>query len=606
MARRVAILLALALATTAAGAASGAPGVLERSGIAESLLGHWEKALPRFTGEDRTSVYFRAATLLALEGRGEALSLLRGLSATAGPYSGPALELGVARLFDEGDYPGVVAWADGAAAGKVQDPDSLRYATGQSRYLLGDLAGAVRDLEAVAAGPRRPYALHSLALIHFQEGRLREAVDLLGAGVEAAGSHPDPAVRGALADRLRVTRGQVLHQAGVGLPELADEGRKNLFSLARDQFEKVRPDAARYPEALRGAGWCSAELEDSARALGAFEAAAALDPAGRHEDLWAQGRVYQRLGFFDEAARFYGRAREAALQTAASIEAGPPVALDAPQARAWAALGRRVAGVGSRAAALGELGDEVGAALDARDGRLGWSAERVAQGRRRAAARLVELEEMAVRLQDHMDRISAAALFPRAARTRLEGVSARQEELGLHIARVEATFASLGGSEIWEGSAPDLRARGRGLWARLEGAGDRLAAAQLAFLEALKQRVSEREKELEQSIAELRAAAQGLGDPATALESRLAQTRARQAERRTRFAALRARLDDASRRLAELAQGAAAGEVAARRQAAAQAAGRLALRADAISLDEAQALHLWQQGGAGRGGGVRP
>ncbi len=608
MARRVAFLAALALAAAGPAGASAAssPGAVERSGISESLLGRWERSLPRLSGADRTSAYFRASTLLALERRTEAFALLRDLSSTAGSFSGPALELATGRLFEEGDYAGVVAWSDRATAGKAQDPDSLRYAVGQSRYLLGDLEGARRELEAVAGGPRRAYALHTLALIHFQEGRLREAVDLLGAGVEAAGRHPDPVLGGELADRLRVTRGQVLYQAGVGLPELAAAGRKSLFVLARDQFEKVRPGALRYPEALRGAGWCAAELGDSARALGAFEAAAAADPARRHEDLWAQGRVYQRLGFYDEAARFYGLAREAALAEGAALEAGTSPDLEAPQARGWAALGRRVAGAANRTAELVELGGEAGAALDARDGRLAWSAQRVAWARGRAQARIGELEEMAVRLKDHMDRIPAAALFPRAARARWEGVSARQEELGLQIARVEATFGTLGGSEIWEESAPELRSRGRVLWARLEAAGERLAAAQLAFLEALKQRVSEREKELEQAIAELRAATQGLGDPATALESRLAEARARQADRRARFEALQARLDTASRRLLELAEAAAAGEAAARREGAGQAARRLALRADAIALDETQALHLWRQGGTGSGGGVRP
>ncbi|MBE0618487.1 MAG: hypothetical protein IH608_11260, partial [Proteobacteria bacterium] len=216
----------LVLIAAVGSAAQAAPGALERSGVAEALLGRWERALPRLTGANRATAYFRAITLLALGMRTEAFTVLRELRDTPGTFSGPATQLAVSRLFAEGDYGGVVAWLDRTAPAEVQDAGDLHYAAGQSRYLLGDLAGARRDLEVVAAGPRRPYALHTLALIHFQEGRVREAVDLLGVGVDEASALRDSPVARALADRLRVTRGQMLYQAGVGLSELAEEGRR--------------------------------------------------------------------------------------------------------------------------------------------------------------------------------------------------------------------------------------------------------------------------------------------------------------------------------------------------------------------------------------------
>lgn len=605
MARRVALALALALAGSGSPAAAAPPGILERAGFAEVFLGRWERALPRLQGTDRASAYFRASALLALGMPGQALGTLRELSTTPGAFSGPALELAVARFFDAGDYAQVVAWADASRADRFQDPHALRYAVGQSRYLLGDAAGARQDLERVERGGRRPYALHTLALIQFREGRLRDAVDLLGAAIDAAGVEPGGALGAALAQRLRVTRGRVLYQAAVGLPELAGQERGRLFSLARAQFELVEPGSPEYGAALRGIGWCSAELGDSARALGAFEAASAAAPAERHEDLWAQGRVYQRLGFFDEAARFYGEAREAALE-----EASAPGRAERwgalPEERRWGDLGRQAVQVRLRAEGLAATAEEVEAALDARDRRLQGIAAVLGEGRAVARARLGELDDLAARLAQFMDEMPAHALFPPAARPRLQGVSSRQEALALQIARTQATFSVLGGSELWDGASPELQSRGRALWSRLGVARDRLAQAQLAFLETLKGRVSEREAELEGAIAGLVSAARGLAEPAAELERRLASALAAQEGNRARLAPLRTRLEDVTRRLRGIEADAEARGREAATAAAAREAERLRLRADAIALDEAQALHLWREERAGARGSVRP
>ncbi|MEW6489365.1 MAG: hypothetical protein AB1578_15795 [Thermodesulfobacteriota bacterium] len=605
MARRVALALALALTATGSPGAASQPGLLERAGFAEALLGRWERALSRLHGADRASTYFRASALLALGMPEQALGVLRELSTTPGAFSGPALELAVTRLFDAGDHAQVVAWADTSLADRFQDPHALRYAVGQSRYLLGDAAGARQDLERVERGGRRPYALHTLALIHFQEGRLRDAVDLLGTAIEAAGVEPGGALGAALADRLRLTRGRVLYQAAVGLPELAAQERGRLFSLAREQFGQVKPGSPEYAGALRGIGWCSAEMGDSARALGAFEAAGALDPRGRHEDLWAQGRVYQRLGFHDEAARFYGEAREAAFGEAKAPGGDAPGSA-VPDARRWADLGRRAVQVRQRAEGLAVTAAEVEAALGARDHRLERVAGVLGERRAVARARLGELEELAARLAQYMDEVPAHALFPPAARPRLHVVSSRQEELALQIARTEATFSVLGGSELWDGASPALQSRGRALWGRLGAAGDRLAQAQLAFLETLKGRVSEREAELSGAISSLGSATRGLAEPAAELERRLALALAGQEVDRARLAPLRTRLDDVTRRLRGIEADAETRRRRAGTAAAAREAERLRLRADAIALDEAQALHLWREERAGPRGGVRP
>jgi hypothetical protein len=605
MARRVALALALALAVPGWSGAASAPGLRERAGFAEAILGRWDRALSRLHGADRASAYFRASALLALGMPQEALKILRELSSTSGAFSGPALELAVTRLFDAGDYADVVAWADASRADRFQDPHALRYAVGQSRYLLGDRAGARQDLERVERGGRRPYALHTLALIHFEEGRLRDAVDALGTAIEAAGVDPGGALGAALADRLRVTRGRVLYQAAVGLPELAAPERGRLFALAREQFDQVKPGSPEYAGALRGIGWCSAEMGDSARALGAFEAAGALDPGGRHEDLWAQGRVYQRLGFYDEAARFYGEAREAALGEAKAPGRAAPGRV-VPEERRWAELGRQALQVRQRAEGLSATAAEVGAALGARD----LYVERVAgildDRRAVARARLEELAELSARLAQYMDEIPAQALFPPAARPRLQLVSARQEELDLQIGRTQATFSVLGGSEIWDEASPALQARGRTLWGRLTAAGDRLAQAQLDFLETLKGRVSERQEELSGAIAGLGSAARGLAQPAGELESRLASARAGQEANRARLALLGTRLEEAVRRLKAIEADAETRRRRAGTAAAAREAERLRLRADAIALDEAQALHLWREQRAGPEGGARP
>ncbi len=592
MAGRVAVVLALVLGV--AGPAPAAVGTLERSGYSEALLGRWESALSRLQTPERASTYFRARALLELGLEAEALDLLRSLAETPGVFAGPALELGVSRLFDRGDFAGVVRWADAAAEARFQDPDALHYFVGQSRLLAGDSHRAAEDLRRVGAGGYRPYALHALAVSGFLEGASRDAVELLGAAEEAAGSVlPDRRLGSALADRIRLSRGRVLYQTAVGAAALEDEDRRAVLSLARAQFRKVKPQSPFHPDALRGEAWCSVELGDSARALAAFEAASSLDPAGRHEDLWGQGRTYQRAGFPDEAARLYGEARAEAVARAAALE-GEPEPPEGWAEPVWGRLRRRAAAVRERLLGVEGVREGVAAACSLREARYRGVEDGVEARRGRAVALTRGLEEMSGRIQDYLDRVSAVQLFPREVRPRLQSALDRQERLGADIVRFQAALAALEGSALWAEAAAASRSKGEDLWARLESFRARLAETQLAFLAALKERVSVREEELNRQISSLLEAVGALDEPLGAAGRELDAARARLREVRDRLAELAVRAQTASDRLEEVERGLVLAQGASARREAVQAASRLRLRADEYALDETQALHLWR------------
>ncbi len=592
MAGRVAVALALVLGM--AGSAPAAVGTLERSGYSEALLGRWESALSRLQTTERASTYFRARALLELGLEAEALELLRSLAQSPGAFAGPALELGVARLFDRADFAGVVRWADAAVEARPQDPDALHYFVGQSRSLSDDPGRAAEDLRRVAAGGYRPYALHALAVSSFLDGASRDAVELLGAAEqEAASSLPDRRLGSALADRIRLSRGRMLYQTAVGAAALEDEDRRALLSLARAQFRKLAPQSPFHPDALRGEAWCSVELGDSARALAAFEAASPLDPSGRHEDLWGQGRTYQRAGFPDEAARLYGEARTEAMTRAQALE-GEPEPPDGWAEPEWGRLRRRAAAVRERLLGVEDLRESVAGACSLREARYRGVEEEVAARRRRAAALDEGLRDMSGRIQDYLDRVSAVQLFPREVRPRLQSALDRQERLGADIVRFQAALAALEGSELWAEAAASSRSKGEDLWARLEAFRARLAETQLAFLAALKERVSVREEELNRQISSLLEAVGALEEPLDAAGRELGAARARLQAVRDRLAELSARAEAASGRLEEVERGTVLAQRASARRGALDAAGRLRLRADEYALDETQALHLWR------------
>ncbi len=618
MTRRAASLAALAL--WAAIPAAAAQGVLERSGYAEALLGRWESALWRLKGLDPASTYFRGQALLELGVEDEGEALLTSLVGTPSSFAGPAFELVAARRFVAGNYAGVVSLADAAGSARLQDPHALSYFLGQSRWLEGDRAGAAADLARVAAGPYRPYALHALGALHFLEGSPRRAVEHLGAAVEAAAE--DGRRGAALVDRIRLTLGRVLYQSALAQASLAPDDRRALLRLAREEFRTVRAESPFYAEALRGEAWCSVELEDAARALTAFGEASVRDPAGRHEDLWGQGRTYQRAALPDEAARLYGEAHTEAVARAESLagRSGPAPPWTDP---AWARARRRAQAVRERLLSTQSLAEEVAEACDRREARyrdvearyrnlearvetlrervLAMAAGpahtlvgclRCPTARRADGIALAEgLEHVRGHIQEYLDRVSSARFLPRRERLRIDTALDHHERLGADIIRLEADLAS---PALGAGVPEAARARVDELRARLEEVRVRLLRAAIAFLAAVQELVSERESELVRRLEGLRRAVDALGGPLETALDRLAEARSLVGTVRERLEALLAQAEAVSVRLEKVERGAALAERASAGEALDKESAQLRLRADQYALDETQSLHLWR------------
>ncbi|MBI5017628.1 MAG: hypothetical protein HZB55_19330 [Deltaproteobacteria bacterium] len=600
MARRIGLLLAVL--SVAVPCWAGFPA---RAGVSEALLGRWERAADRLGATpqpDRAERFFLARALLELDLPTPALEILGELARTEGAFGAPALEAAVDRLFAAGRYAEVAALAPGARSERFQDESRLRYQLGESLYLVGEASKARPHLEKVGPGAYQTYALYTLALVAHAEARVLDAVEILGRAVDAAASHPDPAVAAALADRCRLTRGRILYQAGAGLSGLSGADRRRLFDLAAAQFDRVGKKSLWYADALRGSAWCSLERGESPRALASFEGAAELDPSKRHEDLWAQGRAYQRLGFYDEAARFYGQAREAASRAAGEVL--PEDAGAAPER--WARL---VQGVGSARERVERVASGVRgltAAADVRAGRLAALEERLRALRERGGALAAEVMDLGANLESYLDAIGAPALFPRAERPRLDAAMARQERVLRELATLEAVFERLGASSTWQRAAADQQKRGQVLWARLNRAQANLSGSQLVFLQALKGRVQTREEELRRAIAGRQADVAALDGALAAGRDRLAREREGLRGRGTAFQGLEARRAALARSIEALSVEVQGAQEAEARRAWAQRGETLRLRADAYALDETEALQLWEEKGRAPPAGAAP
>lgn len=602
MARRVAAVVAAGLSAWAAGGPALAA-IPPRAGIAEALLGRWERAADRLGGKplpDRAERYFQARALLELGRRREALALLKELCGTAGAFSGPALEAAAEILFAEERHGELAALAREARAERFQDENRLRYRLGQSLFLAADPAAARPQLEKVAAGPFLPYALYTLALIAQGEGRVLDAVETLGKAVDAAATHPDAAVAAALADRIRLTRGRVLYQAAVGLGSLGEADRRRLFDLASAQFERIGKQSPFYPEALRGAGWCALEKGDSPRALAAFESASEIDPERRHEDLWAQGRVYQRLGYPDEAARLYADARKAAEEAASR----PFRQERAAPGSGWGRLFQELGRARERAEAFTPELRAAATSVEDKGGRIASTGEKLdLLGQRTAAAR-AEVADMGANLEGYLDTIGAPALFPKAERARLDAALARQERLGRELASLETVFERLGNSAAWAraGAAPQKDAES--LWRRLTAARTNLSRSEIAFLQGLKGRVSTREEELRRAIEAGRSGVAGLGEALAEARGRIAREGEGLGDVRRRVESLEARRAELLAKIEALEDEVRTGREAEERRGWEERRRRLRLKADAYALDETEALHLWEEKGRSPAGGA--
>jgi hypothetical protein len=589
--------LAVLLAAVPAGA--GLPG---GAGVALAVDGQWARALqwldPRIVPEpNRAEQYFRAAAQLELGLRVPALGALRDLSDSGGAFSGPALELGIQALFDEGRHDEVVSWQATSRAERFQDANSLNYRVGQARLLVGERESAQLSLQRVMAGRWRPYALYSLAILQFEAEHLGPAADLLGEAVTAAESASAPEVAPALGDTLRVARGRVLYHLAVTTQDPEGRDRRRLAEMASEQFRQVAEGSLSYPDALRGIGWCALETGDSSLALASFATASEVDRAVWPEDLWAQGRVYQRLGYHGEAARLYRAAGEAAVGLAGEMESGvgDGVEVPLPEAARWQRRGERSAAATARREALEANFSWLNQALMARDRRLAAVAGVIEDREKRIAELKSELMRLSVKLRDFLDQIPAAALFPVGERARVGALIALQKRLDDDVTRIEGALGAISRTVFWSQATEGQQARGTALWTRLADAKVRLGELQLGFLLALKERVSQRELELAQQIERLEVALVALAGPVDAAHRERLAAVQRGEKLRARVAGLRDRSRELDGPLAAL------GAVASDQVRAAEAAARgerartLRLQADAYALDEAQSLHLLQE-----------
>ncbi len=597
MARRVAV-LALAAALAAGPARAD---VWSRAGAGAALLGRWDEALVLLSsapGEPGPAARYFRALALSRTGRGpSARALWQALSEAGGPFSGPALERVVERLFRRGRHGEVVRCFEASRAERFTDPDALWYRVGESYALLGRQERAEALLSRVApSSPFGPYAAHARALLAFRAGRVADALRLLEQGIGAALAARGDEVMGALADRLRITRGQILYQAAVGLRGLGQGERRQLLSVAEAQFGKVDGASPFRPEALEGIGWCARERGDTARALAAFSLALDLSPARAHELAWAQARVYEDAGIPAEAARLYARARELALARAEDLEQGraaPPA--PGGEAAALAAVARGVEGVARRLDGVAASAEAAAGALGARQARIEALRERL--GAR--AARLGEIREalrkMASGLREHLDRVPAEALFPRGERPRILALLTAQARLESEAERLGSTLSALRAFEGWAAAPAGVRRRGEVLERRLQEVRAGLIRARVAFLEAVKQRVTVRERELAARIREVEELGTALGGPVEAAGRALDREQERLEAARGRLERIRVRLRSLGEDLEGLRRAAALREEELLRARAASGARELRLLADRYALDETQALHLLKE-----------
>ena len=572
-----------------------------KAGLADAVGQRWEHALDRLPADasaGRAERYFRSVALLETGHAVAALEVLRALSAVNEPFAGPALERIVEYSFDRGRYAEVVALSEGSKARSLIDLDAFAYRVGQSYFMQGKHTEAAKWLAKVGDSQWSPYARMTQALILYHGGDIPKAIEKVGEAVDAVPFHPDRELRKMFVDRFRLLRGRMIHQVALSSAGMDPATREKLLKVAVSQLTLIRPESPHYAEALRTLGWCAAEGGDSARALAAFETASGVDPENTHEDQWAAGKVMERLGYFDEAADAYGKARRSALEWAdawelesATLEDRDPVLW----ATGWGALHDLTATLERRTDALtAEVNLTRGAAavrarrLDAADGRLGATGrhiENLAQ----------ELGRMDKDLYHYLDVIPARALFPKRDRPRIDALMDRRERLLGQIVEIEKALQEVARTRSWTLAGPAMVKRADGLWERAHQAGAHLSGAQLSFLEGVKYRVSVREKELVRLVDARKQENTSLRDPQHDNTVILAEERARLAKLNQSIAVLAERAAKAAEAVVKVRADLQEGLKDAGKERLRSLARQLRLKADAYAVDEAQALHLLEQ-----------
>lgn len=592
MAHRVAAVLILFFSIVSSVASAN---MRERAPLSEALLERWEEAYAGFKQLDKPSrlpLYYMARVMQKLHMGEGSLSVLRTLAGEDSAYSGLALELAVNDLFEVGEYDRIIPLAAASQAMRFKDPDTFNYQTGQAYFLLGDSVRAEARLVAVEAGPLRPYALHSLGLINFSKGNLREAMEYLSAGIEAVKVISDQKIARALKEKMRLTLGRVVYQSAMSMTDLAEENRVKLLSLAVEQFEAIGQDSLFFPEALRGIGWSMLELGDSARALASFESAASLDSLFTHEDYWAQGRIYQRLGHLEEAAKMYGKAAAEATKQKIFFAAGKTaVGYDSSMVR-WTRLANGVAQSEGRLDRLSDKERLITVGINRKAEGLAVAEQRVEALSARGRVLAEELEVMAAGLNDYMDEISAVDLFPANKRAYLDRVIGLRDGIRVEIAYLDEIFSSFETSALWTQATKKHRDAAVALWKRLNKAKGALSESRYSFLLAMKDRVNVKKANLAQFIKDLRQSVVVLDEPRERTRAAILKAKANLETRRSRFASLGRflrGLEEQTRSLGEQVNNSSFSEG---RRRAEERAVEVGLLADAYMLDETEALHL--------------
>ncbi len=597
MVRRVTALF-IALAALAPCAFGLSP---QKEGLSAALGERWEDALRLLPSDEkagRAETYFRA---LALQNTGmvpESMKIFSSLASTKGSFNGPALERVVAYEFERGNYQKVADAFKASQAQKFLDPDSMNYRVGQSFLLLSQPAEAKKALEAVKGGKYLPYALISQAQMTYAAGDYSGSIQVLDKAMDSLGSHPDRALRKALADEIRLRRGRIIYQAAVTSDSMTKDQREKLLKLAVSQLSLIKDGSPHYAEALRSTGWCSLEMGDKVRALASFETAMAADPENAHEDQWAMGRVFERNEYFEEAADSYATARLTAEEWSITWEgalAGEIAPSPLSMSGGWSSLLDSQASVlQKRADSLGEDFTLVAEAVKLRKSRLDAVEKGLNEAEKRLDAMDAELVKMDGELYQYLDLIQVGSLFPKEERPRIEGLMARQEKLMKVMGWTERALKTISENAMWDSSPDPLRKKVEAMWKKLGEVGSALTQSQLIFLEGLKARVSVREKELMRILESRKKEILYLRTPLKDARRILADERKKLSEMEVKVAALSERSKKAGEGLAASQAEARATLVARTRRTLSEKMKAVKLRGDQIAMDEAQALHLLQ------------
>lgn len=594
--------IALALLLAAPGTVLA--GMAKNAGISYAFTGRWEKALEVISPDTSSPAerYYRALSLINTGREKEGAAELGKLAQGSGAFPAAAAEKAVEYAYAAGRWEEALRFAGKHVVETLSGPDAFTYRVGQSAFLLSRYEEAIPRLEKVR-GPFKPYALHSLALIRFSEGDYASAIKTLGEAVEAAKRIEDAGVRDALTDRIRLVAGRIIHQAAVTGRDMDAAKKEKLLRLAVAQLSLIKPASPFYAEAMRTAGWCSVEMNDTVRALASFETASEADPSNAHEDAWASGRLFERLGFYDEASSSYAKAGRLALNRAQSIEASE-VPFEFGEKAARTPLGRLWLTLDTLRSARERLEAAISDALKAaalkseRLDRAGKSLENIMA---RIDSNADELDAMDRELYSYLDSMPPDSLYPRKDRPKIYALLDGKERLGLEIAKTRTGIRSLEKSRSWTNSSEPNRRRVEALWERLDHAARDLNDADLAFLEALKKRVSMREREIADLLAKVRQENQSLNTPRKAATELLARERGALEELFSRTKALKERADALETRISALKSDVLDSLGDNLRRSRAAAAGEARLKADRYALDEAQAMHLLKRPGEGKG-----